>query len=236
MLRLQNPAREETEALKELGKALRQGDTTTTVARHTDAQLIALLQRCQKPSRVWQILLIVSVVSVLINTIGSLLHLWKLPFFSFFGIFGFSSVFQNGIAHAKPEAWEPVKQRLERAELPTLLDALALNIPALTDAIRAGLSAQLSTATTDALEDLTAVQRQQLVRFVRAQLNASLWATPLGKAAILSDAQIQAATVGLLALATLKQPGAERLDWRVVRGDADRLRAAHQEYLASLPL
>ncbi len=171
---------------------------------------------------------------MLVFMLGSILHFWKPTIVPFTGLIGLISLFKNSVMAAKPEAWEPVKRRLERAELPTLLDALALNILPLSDAIRAGLTTQLSTATTDILEALTPAQRKQLVRFVPAQLNCSVWTRPIGPIQPLSAEKVQAATVGLLALATLRQTGAETLDWRGVDRVTSNLMAAHDEYLASL--
>ena len=127
------------------------------------------------------------------------------------------------------KAWRAINRLLKGASLPLLLEITALDISRLCYAIRVGMIKQLILATKEDLESLTANQRQQLVRFTLNQLRPTLMGSPN-----LEALQRQAATLGYLALATLREPGAERPNRRSVNAKYANLSAAIKEYLVAM--
>ncbi|MGC4047547.1 MAG: hypothetical protein QM758_27450 [Armatimonas sp.] len=220
-MRLQAQAIEDKDTLKKLQEALKSGTATRMVEQQSDDSLLRLLTLYQQKRRFrWFYLapfLALALLQILV-AFGNLMNWWRwstIQFHLFFLPFLF---FQRKKHELSAEAWLPVMLRLESASLPTLLEAHRLKISPLNNALRTGLTKRLSIATAEELESLTPDQRKELVRFTLSQLHT------------LSHERNQAAIVGFLALATLKQPGAEHVSPNTISETHVNLRRAVEEY------
>lgn len=228
-MRLQAQTLKEENALKELQQALKQKDPVSVFALYSDDTLIQLLHRQQRPRRVVLWCLVCVFVIYLLAMLGAFAHLWKLPSSPAYLFFSQVHMVQY-LFRLKPELLEQVKPRLEQASVSTLLDAYALRIPQLEQVIREALAKRLAVVTTEELELLTPAQRKQLVRFTIFQAQLNIGTYSLGTPFVLPEAQAQAATVGFLALASLKQPGAHRISPQKIRTKNANLKRAIEEY------
>ena len=228
-MRLQAQTVEEQDTLRELRKALKRGDATHALERHTDETLIQLLRRLTLPIQIVSWVGTIALFSIAILYTGMIFHLLQI---SAHQVAFLALVFPLGrFVKIKPDVLKAVKLRLEQASLPTLLDADALRILELEATIQKTLSKRLAVAATEDLEALTAHQRKQLLRFTQAQLRMDLTGYHIGKPYFLPEDRAQAATVGFLALASLKQPGAERVSPQRVQTTSSNLKRAIDEYL-----
>ncbi len=228
-MQLQANQTAEKDALKELRKALGECNAAPLVSTHSDEALIRLLKLHFRPTALaWRYMSVAAVFWFLVF-LGALFNVWKLPVWLNGVIFVPALLFNRGMPQIKSDAWLPIQIRLEKAGLPVLLDAYALNIFPLRFSIQAGLARRLMVASRDELEALTPMQRKSLVRFTLAQLRPQWVGYPL-----VQEPEIRAATLGYLALATLKQRGAEKPDRRGLRPEHTNLRAAIEEYLEAM--
>lgn len=102
------------------------------------------------------------------------------------------------------KAWAAMDSCIKAAPLTLLLELHTLNISRLSHAIRIGMIKQLTLATKEDLEELTPEHHKELRGFTLYQLRPMVTKSPH-----LEALQHQAATLGYLAMATLKIPGAE---------------------------
>ncbi|MGC4047553.1 MAG: hypothetical protein QM758_27480 [Armatimonas sp.] len=215
--------------MKELRQALSSGNTTTIVNSHSDEALIRLLKMHYRPAAFVLRYLIFASAFWLVVFLGALLHFWPLPVWLNAIIF-LPGLLILRLPQVKEGAWSAIQQRIEKAELPVLLDAHALNVFVLRYSIQAGLIRRLTVASPEELEALAPEQRKSLVRFTLKQLRPQ-W---VGYH-IVPDTETHAATLAYLALATLKQPGAEKPDRRGIHSTSHtNLRAAIEEYLEAM--
>ncbi|MGC4047548.1 MAG: hypothetical protein QM758_27455 [Armatimonas sp.] len=217
------------DTLKEIQKALKRESAATVLDRYTDNILIQLLRRQKRPSGIvlwcWMAFLGIMIIVFL----GAFARFWKLPNTPFI-FFIFQIHLVQHLFKIKPEVLEPIKLRLEKASLPTLLDAYTLNIPQIDETIQAALAKRLAVATTEDLEMLAPEQRKQLVRFTLIQARVNPLTYPLDQPYLLPETQAQAATVGFLALASLKLPGAQHISSQKIRTTNPNLKQAIEEY------
>lgn len=228
-MQLQANQTADKDALKELRKALGECNAAPLVSTHSDEALIHLLKLHFRPTVTAGRYIIIATLFWLVMFLGALFNVWKLPVWLSGFIFIPAMLIIKGMPQIKSDAWLPIQIRLEKAGLPVLLDAYALNIFPLRFSIQAGLTRRLMVASRDELELLTPMQRKSLVRFTLAQLRPQWVGYPL-----VQEPEIRAATLGYLALATLKQRGAEKPDRRGLRPEHTNLRAAIEEYLEAM--
>lgn len=221
---------EEKETLWELQKALTHENTALALERHTDDTLIQLLHRLQLPSKIISRFQTILKLIVMLIYIGIYFDLWSLPIIPILVCFVLFIFPIDLYFKINPEVLEQVNQRLGQASLQTLLEAYTLNIPELKRAIFATLPVRLSIATTEDLEALTPEHRKQLVRFTLECTRPDLATYTIGRFISLSDDRTSAATAGFLALASLKQPGAERVSLQWMRTKNPNLKRAVEEY------
>lgn len=198
------PQSQEKNDLKNLRRALKTGEAVTIANTYDDQSLIELLQEFKRPTSNFQVALILYILLLVMVPMGEILHIGTL--FVFLAIVGLPILLILWVSQTKihPRSLESLQARLEDAAISTLLQAYDLNIPDLKSAIQAGLIKQLGTATAEELRGLTPTRRQLLVRFTLDQF------TPQeSQFAPIPEANAQAATLGYLALATLRQKGAE---------------------------
>ncbi|MGC4047550.1 MAG: hypothetical protein QM758_27465 [Armatimonas sp.] len=219
-------AQTEKEALKEFRLALKSGEVESTIAQHSDETLLRLLRYRNNH---WRRILY-GIATVLLLIIVTAIGTWLTGTLLFVGsFFTFTIANQSEAKRKSAKTWATIGKRIEAASLPTLLEAYGLSIPDLSSAIRTGMIKQLTLATHEDLLTLTPWQRHQLVRFTLGQLHSFWGAYPMVNAS-----QRQAATLGYLALATLRQPGAERPDTSGINATHVNLKKAIADYRAAL--
>lgn len=202
---------DEKEALQEFREALESGDTERVIERHDDAMLLLLLRHRRNS---WGAAFRDEAITLL--TLG----------FQIFSGVAWTHRDDSESKRKSAKAWQTISQRVEVSSLNMLLAAHQLNIKELSSAIQAGMIQRLNRATNEELELLTAMERRELVRFALRQLRPQWVGYP-----VLDAAQRQAATLGYLALATLKQPGAERPNRTGMNATHTHLSKAIDEYL-----
>lgn len=217
-MRLQAQFTEDKEVLKELQLALKQGDETK-LDRYGDIRFIEAFK--EQDRRVDAMLK--ALYFGLLGFLPLLLHAFTFNY-TWLLIFAMLQVpwVILFLRIQKPKDWERMRHRLAEFPLPLLVENCNYNL------IAQILAKRLLKTTDDELISLSASQRHNLVLFTVAM------AKPITGERKLRAERAQSATAGFLALATLKQPGAELLLPASVLAQHPNLRCAIEEYQSAM--
>lgn len=228
-MRLQASSTEDKKVFRDLQQALKTDNASIVLARHSDTQLLRLLRHHARYTT-WLMVLVLIGAAIIV---GQQLLFYFGPAKSPANRVTLLLIIPGCIlvqrSKLKPATQKAIEARLRTATLATLLDAYFLGIPALNNVILEEIVKHLTRTTTDELEALSIWRRRQLVLFTLAQFRPQ----QVGSFD-LAETQVQAATLGYLALATLKEPGAERPDRRGLNEKHINLREAIVVYLTAL--
>jgi len=236
-MRLQSYVIEEKDALIEIQRAFQSGTASQLAVKQNDVRLLQLLTTyAQRQNLAWYFLVPCLLLALfqLTAVVGRHFHLWSLPSYPMHLIFLPVLFFQKRRYKIEASEWMLIKGQLESATLPTLLDIHQLKISPLSETVQAVLTKRLGAATTDELDLLTPTQRKELVRFTLAQVTPGKMQYYSVPPLRISQERNQAAIVGFLALATLKQTGAEHILPTMVSPRYSNLRRAIEEYQSAM--
>ncbi|MGC4047549.1 MAG: hypothetical protein QM758_27460 [Armatimonas sp.] len=216
---------EEKEALSELRKALKGNRLAPVLERQPDRYLLRFLNR--HFTYPWWIIAmrLIGLAAIGIQLTLFLSGKTSWPINPGFILFLLPDFLLTARSSASPEVVQAIRQRLESASLPTLLDAYQLNPFIFRSDILELLLERLTLATPSELEILTLSQRKSLVQFTLGHVNSIDLLIPEVEEAVI---------VGFLAMATLKLPGAEQVRLEAVNERHANLRLAIAEYKAAM--
>lgn len=209
---------DEREIHKDISRALKRGDEAQ-LERYSDARFIAILEAQHKRLDAMYVALliglIVSVFLLVVALASDTRWLWLIPLCQ-------APWFVLFLRIRKRRTWTLIRRRLEQLPLGTLLENSHYTL------IVKVLTQRLATATNEELTVLSMEQRQKLV-----ELSIDM-ATSGADDNSLPDDYARAATLGFLALATLKQSGAEHFSPTKVLPHYINLRRAIEEYQSAM--